>query len=213
MVIVATTLAGLGSHLVEASIMIEISESGSDVVFTTSGSLDTSGLTGHLDANGVKSVFYNSGSGTFRTWVAFGGSNSQDFYEGAGDGLVDYSSNVSWTGASIGGLGVSLDSGPADFGFRTGSLESIWIPDQYVSGTSVTQVLRRSNASFSSLGLNAGDFAEVSWTTGLGSRESIRMQVGDGLSAVPEPGSLAVWGLAVGLGLVIVRRRRQQHAA
>jgi len=213
LVSVLAAMIAIGCCTAEASIMIKITESGSDVLFTTTGSLDTSGLTGHANSTNGKSVTYNNAISTWKVWVAFGGSNQQDFYAGAGDGLVNYTSNVSWTGGSVGGLGVDLVSGSADFGFRTGSLESIWIPDQYVSGSSVSQVLRRNNASLATLGLNIGDFAEVSWDTGGASRESIRMQVGDGFSPVPEPSAIAMWGIAGALGLVLAHRRKRTIVA
>lgn len=190
----ATSLSVVSSA--HAGIIISIEESGSDVLFTTSGSLNTTGLTGHSDTTNIRSVSYNNGPSSFRTWIAFGG-GSQDFFSGDGNGLSGYTSDVSWTGGSAGGLGVDLLSGLANFGFRTGAYHDIWIPHNYVSGTTVTQVLRRSNASLASLGLNAGDYAEVSWTgAGEGSGDSIRMQV-VGASAVPEPSSLALIGMSV----------------
>lgn len=196
-----------------AGILIEIAESGSDLLITTSGSLNTIGLTGHTDTVNLKSWGFGSGAADHPEWFAFG-SSAQDYYSGDADGLVGYSSNVSWTGTtgSISGLSILLDSGLANFGFRTGSRNDIWIPDGYVSGTIVSQVLRRQNASFASLGLNVGDFAEVSWTGSVeGSGDTMRMQVGAISTNVPEPTSLSVFGLG-GLGLVVgsVRRRRQK---
>lgn len=187
-----------------ADIIIRISESDDDILITTTGSLNTTGLTGHQDANNFAGFGYNWSTGSgFEVWLAFGGSNpGQDFYAGDGDGLVGYTSDVSWTGGSASSLSVDLVSGYASFGFRTGNLPSIWIPDNYVNGSAVSQVLRKNNDSFASLGLNVGDYARVSWTgTGGGSGDSIMMVV------VPEPATGVLFSM-LGIAGFLNRRRK-----
>ena len=189
-----------------ADIIIRISESDDDILITTTGSLNTTGLTGHQDTNNFARFGYNNTSpgGEFTTWYAFGGSDpGQDFYDGDEDGLVGYTSDVSWTGTgSSSGLTIDLVSGYANFGFRTGSENNIWIPDGYVNGTAVNQVLRRNNSSFASLGLNVGDYARVSWTgTGGGSGDSIMMVV------VPEPATGVLFSM-LGIAGILNRRRK-----
>lgn len=212
--VAAVILVLIAASSAQASILIEITESGSDVLFTTTGSLNTTGLVDPSGTRNASAVSYNASGIGFETWIAFGSSGGrfdpgQHFYSGDEDGLVGYTSDVSWTGSSTSGLRVDLVSGLANFGFRTGDEHDIWIPYNYVSGTSVTQVLRRSNASFASLGLNAGDYAEVSWTGQVaGAGDSIRMQVTGSNSAVPEPATWLLWAAFGLIGVMASRRLR-----
>lgn len=181
----------------KAAVLIEITESGSDLLFTTSGSLDTTGL-------GVPATASND----YAIWVGEIGvyaaisQGSQDSY--GPEAFVGLTGQSTFSSAVMSdGPDVLLESGAADFAFRTGG--NLWIPENYVSGTPVFQEMRWVGQSFAGLGINEGEFAELSWTAGAdgGGGDSIRMQA----SPIPEPSSALLFGLAA-FGFAARRRRR-----
>ena len=187
---------GLASSA-QGAVVIEITESGSDLLITTSGSLDTSGLSGDDPTFVDPVIFVNDNIAGVLLWSF--GVGDQTYYSGPGDGF-DTSSFSNTFSSGFGPGAATLVSGGADFGFST-SLADLWTPAGYVSGSTVSQVLRVTGESFASLGINDGEFAEFSWTSA-GGGDSIRMQAG----AVPEPSSSLLVGLG-GLALILRRRR------
>jgi uncharacterized repeat protein (TIGR01451 family) len=138
-----------------AAVLIQLTESGGNILVTTSGSLDTSGL-GAPDGSTSNTVRFRLNSGTSQEFIAFG-VGAQDYwfnppsFSFTDNGLADDTASTSAT----------LTSGGGDIGFRPTGL--IWLPQGYVSGTAINQVITISGVSFASLGLESGDSATYSW--------------------------------------------------
>ena len=159
-----------------ASVMIHITESGSDLVVTTSGSADTTGWgpPGGTVSNSPRvriNTFTNS------EFIAFG-VGTQDWWDSPGVGSFTFTDNglldVNYAVDSL-----ILTSGGGDVGFSGIGLLLVWLPTGYVSGTPINQVLTISGESFASIGVEDGDTATISWA---GSNpDSITMAIGSGV--------------------------------
>ena len=182
--------------LAKADIVIEISESGNDLLLTTSGSLNTIGLMNGFQ-NSNRFITLTSDRG-----FAFGVGAQESFSE-------DFVSPSGFTGVTVSSSGFTdgffitdpiLESGGADFAFTETIL---WIPSGYVGGTPVSQVLRVENVSFASAGFSPGGFLEMTWTGSVpGAGDTIRFAV-----SVPEPSSFAFFFSIASIGFGQRRRR------
>jgi len=175
-----------------AGVTITVMESGSDVVMSGGGSLDTSLWTFHSLDQAVFPLVYSLGA------IVIGQGGSADVYV----------SPVGYSGSSNMGLfgpNRFADSASGDlFGIFFGD-RVLFVPPEYVSGAPLSGSATYLNQSLASLGLDMGSYTWM-WDTG-----SQRLGEGGGtdfftVNVVPAPsGVLALMGLA---GLSAHRRRR-----
>jgi hypothetical protein len=178
----------------DAAIVINISDVGSDVVASTSGSADLTDLTA-IDT----ALLFAPGEVTPSKGGATAGDPGQTlFYRGA-DGPKSFGTGAK-TEASVGNgdfVGV--------FAVNPFALSPVILLSQkYVSGTPLTGSSVFENQSLISLGLNVGEYT---YTWGAGEHaDGLTIKVGD----VPEP---ATWAMMLagfaGLGFACYRRARQ----
>ncbi len=183
----------------QAAIIINMVESGSDVVATLSGSIDS--LVGAtLNQTGASTPNQNFVRASDAYFI-FTDQTPPSF------GLYD-SYDISTFPANFG-------SG-ADFSFATSSTAStsmlfrapgpqIWIGQDYTLSTPVTGALTWSSATFTSLGVTEGTYV---WDWG---GDSMTLIIGAAPSPVPEPGTWAAAALLAG-GAAFARWRRRKSS-
>ncbi len=184
---------------VNAGIIINIEEQGSDVVASYSGSIDLTGI-----------GFNFLGAANTNRIVASGG--QVNFQNGATNkaSLTDFSKNP-WTVApsafGTGGLfdadSVSAETGNA-FGFQA---NGFFIESSYVSGTTISGSMTFENQTLASMGINEGT-GIMNATFSSGDTLTVNAISAVSTSAIPEPsGLLGLAGLILGSGFL--RRRRK----
>ncbi len=189
LVVLFTSLLSLGVFETRASVIITIAESGSDVVATATGSVDTGGLT-------LSSSIGNSAS----VWPSF-----------ALGGNLFLGTTVSSTLESFSGV-----FGPASYGTgsRTAANSSsgqlfgvattrVYLGPGYVSKTPFTSTATWNSATLSTLGITPGTYT-FTWGTG-GNADSMVINAG----AVPEPEQYAVVAGVLCLGVAAWNRRNR----
>jgi PEP-CTERM motif-containing protein len=175
----------------EASFIINIVQSGPNVVGTGSGSFNLAALAfGFTGTSGGAEV------GAAENLVSLGPATANDFYTGS------FAISPSGLGATSTIFQASSGAGPT-VGLST--LDGLEVPFNYVSGTPIApDSATWNNTTLAGLGLTPGTYV-YSWGTGL-TADTLTLNVG---AATPEPASLALVALG-GLGLALVRRRRKQ---
>jgi PEP-CTERM motif len=169
--------------------VVNVTQSGGDVVAAGSGTIDPTDLTppglGNAGAlfNGILDV------------ALFGPSSpvAATYYDGINDpnafGTVDYN--------------FGADSGNGDLVGVQGS--RLWLPQDYVSGSLLNSTDTFSGQTFASLGLTPGTYT---WTWGSGAdADFFTMNIGG--SSVPEPSSLLLASSGLGLLALAARARRR----
>ena len=180
----------------QASYMVTILQSGSNVVATGSGSLD---LTAFPTPNVAVSSTGDDGS-------VDGDSAELEFHLQAGSNVIYHGI----TGPSSYGSGdftpANTTSGPSVSLF--GSFRDLLVSSTYVSGSQLgSSIDVWTNTTLADLGLTPGSYQ---WTWGSGaSADSFAVQIGATAvtGAVPEPESLALVGMGIA-ALGVARRRR-----
>lgn len=183
--------ASLCASAAEAAVTLNIVQSGSDVVATVNGSIDTAGLspfqTGVLNANLT--------------------SPSQGFI-GLGVGTVDLYA-LGFTGPASWGPGVITDaSSTAGSAFVIsasvgGVPPRVYVPTGYVSGSPISATESFLGQTFASLGMTPGTYV---YTSRAG--DTVTVNIG---SAVPEPVTWAMMLVGFGaIGLVTRRPRKRE---
>jgi len=159
---------------------VTIVESGSDVIATGSGTLDTTGLT--------------QGTSTTST----GALRPSNLLRLGAGGAIDTYDSISTASLGSSSTFVSASSGTGDnFGFFGSTL---FVPGSYSSGSSLTGTATWNSNTIAGLGLDEGVYNLV-WGS-----DSINITIG--AAPVPEPGTYALVVAFISL-FFVVRRRRQ----
>jgi hypothetical protein len=172
----------------EASFIVNVVQSGSNVVGTGLGSINLAGLTFAFSGSaGVGEVIPSVDLFAIGAAAA-----TEDFYTGtAAISPSHLGPGGAVTGSSGAGPLVGISSSA---GFE--------IPHGYVSGTSISDSVTWNSTTIAGLGLTPGTYV-YSWGSGP-SADTLTLNVG----ATPEPGSMALLALG-GLGLALRRWRKR----
>lgn len=177
-----------------AGLLINMVESGSDVVATLSGSIDDlTGTTLVATQSDTITSFIRPESGV----VGFGPGGTASFNIYGGFSLVPSSYGTSSS------LSASSLTGSSRFYVRNNPLSPMFLPAEYVLGTPMAATATYSGQSFASLGITEGTYV-WSWAG-----DSVTLNIGGGPEPVPEPGTWAAAALLVG-GAAFVRWRRRK---
>jgi len=184
-----------------AGIIMTVTEVGSGVVISGSGTANLAGLTRFSSNNRSNSV----------VWP-----NTPVFTVGA-NASVDIYQSLSGPRSFGPGLTANSPSGNATgdlFGLDTNfSALLLMVPANYVSGTTLSGAGTFRDASIASLGMTPGTYV---WTWGAGANaDSMTLRIGpsaivpDPSAVVPEPTTLALAGVALVCGLGVRWRQRR----
>ncbi|MGH7113432.1 MAG: hypothetical protein ACREE9_02955 [Stellaceae bacterium] len=180
--------AGLSAPRAQAAYTVTLEPVGSNVVATGSGAIDLTGLSSRISGSARGGVVPSSGE------IITGPASFT-----AVDGYTGFTGP-----ANFGSGGGTLASG------GTGDLVGIGafgtdlvVPAGYTSGSSLSDTATYDNATFASLGVTPGTYL---WTWGTPALDDT-FTLNIGAAAVPEPSSLLL--LALPLGLVLLLAARQ----
>lgn len=194
--VVAAMGMALAASPAHAAYVINMAESGSNVVATGSGSLNVSGLTYRSDLTLTIPTMYSYMAGTGNILLT-GSPGTFSLFQTMTPAPQFGTGNTTFATSSTGSkVGIM-------------SNQFLLVPKNYVSGSDLgTTITTFANASFASLGLTAGSYVWT-WGTG-GNADSFTLNIGPVAGAVPEP---ATWALMIlGFGFIggAMRRRTQQ---
>lgn len=175
-----------------AAYSVTLTQQGSNVVAAGTGTLDLAGLTLSFSESGVSFVTANIAE------IATGPTTLEpiDVYEG-------------FTGpTNFGGGGIlTASSGSGDAAGIGGFIGELFVPHSYVSGTSLSNTATWDNQTFTTLGVTPGSYT---WTWGSGATaDSFTVDIN---STVPEPSSLVLVALPLGLLALLRARSRRQNS-
>ena len=193
------SLAGV-SH---AGYVVNVTESGGNVVATGSGTINTTDLTHVGDYSAIPYVL--SGIGAIDLGIDIQTRNETMLFTGI-SGPVSFGSGE--PGGSFGvattstGDYVGVDGGPGQFYQQS---NGVVVPVDYVSGSLLNSSATWTGQTFASLGLTPGTYV---WTWGNGvNADSFTLNIG--AQAVPEPASILLLGMG-SLTIVGYARRRRR---
>ena len=178
-------LVGGTSH---GGYVVNLTQSGGDVVASGSGTINTT----DLPTPGLGNAGAELGAGNATALFGPNLAVSASYYDGTNG------PNAFGTGGTFG-----ADSGNGDFIGVQGS--RLWLPQDYVSGSLLDSTDTFSGQTFASLGLTPGTYT---WTWGSGGdADFFTMNIGG--SSVPEPSSFLLASSGLGLlALAALARRR-----
>jgi hypothetical protein len=175
----------------KASVVIDMSEAGGNLVITGSGTIDLTGLSFSSSGSDAGFVFAKFGA------VAVGVQGADDLYSGVAGP------------ASFGAGGFIIPFGQSGdvFGvLGTFSPPTILVPHGYVSGTSLSGSSTYVGQTFATLGLTQGTYL-YTWGSGP-TADSLTIKIGS--ASIPESGTWAMIMLGfAALGLASFRAARQ----
>lgn len=173
-----TFFFGIGAA--HSAIVIVALETGGDVVFSYSGTIDTTGasIAGTQTGSAYSGIIPNLG-------IVGNSGTPYDGYAITGGGIFGVGGN---TVATI-STGDSFQIRSNDFRLR--------LPDNYVSGTTISGDITFTGTDFTTLGVDSS--SNITWNL---PNDSISLQ----FTAIPEPSSTALLGLG-GLAFALRRRR------
>jgi hypothetical protein len=175
-----------------ASFIVNVVESGGNVVASGSGTLNTTDLAG-------------PGIGT--AGAELNGAISYALFGPSSPVTINYYSGVSGPIAFGTTNGTFLaDIGNGDLVGVTGSLSFLWVPQDYVSGSLLNSSDTWSGQTFATLGLTPGTYT---WTWGTGADADFFTMNIVGSSSVPEPAGIALFGMGSLAILGCAQRRRR----
>jgi len=189
-ILAAVTVFSIGNSTAKAAdLVFSIQQIGSDVVLNGSGSVNTAGLTIGGSSNRIGSV--NPGFSAFSVGPAV--VTSMRFW-----------SPLTGSKPSIGtGSFTAATSGSGDYiGLVTFSGGGLYLPQSYVSGTSLSGTSVFANTTVAALGLTLGTYT---WTWGSGANAGSAQMT---ISNVPEPSTYALGIIATGVMAAVARRRK-----
>ena len=184
------------SGLSHAAISITFDQVGGDVVATYSGSVDLDSMDSTSDLGVVESRGYDGDAAYFRNNAA----------ATVTVGFTNFIASPSFVNASGGAPQTTLTFSGDDFGLvSTGTFEQVFLPNGYVSGTTISGSLTFESTTIATLGLNPGTHV-WQWT---GTAPSSPVESAT-ITVIPEPSAFGL--AALGLVSVACRRRRRQAA-
>ena len=179
-----------------ASILITVTESGGNVIFTATGSLDLTGAT----SLGVLSYEHTLIAGGSNWFIGPGG--------GSPRGLADRYALTTFDGPfGTSTSGQKPDSSTGDdfyiwSGATSTGIAQVGVPLGYVSGSAIDSQMVFNGATIAGLTMIPGiyNYAIPNDTIVLNIRRN---------DVVPEPGTTLIWTVLAGTGLVVSTRRRR----
>jgi hypothetical protein len=189
--------SGLSAPPAWAGYIVDLTQVGSNVVATGSGTIDLTGLTSFSGASGSSFIEPNTG----------------EILTGAGN-LTQYKGITGPTSFGSGGSTAAATSGNGDpvglFAGNTGTVgEILFLPTGYSGTTSLSDTATYDNTTLATLGATPGTYE---WTWGTGPNQNFTLQIG----AVPAPlighglpALLAIGGLLFGAKLLEWSKRRR----